>query len=185
MEVCTRLELAYTASLYNQIIKYVQPILKDNSPRALSAPVTLTTFLRFQVLLYSSVNFSHQKQAFHKPVCIIPMKKKSAQLHRHCNKCFTRPRLSPSYPFTYYSPSKQSPRMFNLSPKTPLLLTLTWYTYGHSQNSYLCQQSHQTSILLVFSIILILVSCSQRPMAKKGARDFCVALPTDLADQGG
>lgn len=79
-----------------------------------------------------------------------------------------------------------SPPMFNLSPKAPFLLTLIWYAYDHSQNSYLCQQSHQTSVFLVLSILLILVACLQHPMKNTiEARDCCVALATGLADQWG
>lgn len=153
-------------NVYNLFWKTTHP--EPSLPLSLSL---LSWAFKYSSTAYQS---SHQKQAFHKPAGIIQMKKLSAQLHRHYNKCFTGPTLGPStwltltffsFSILFFFQTNSSP-MFTLSPKAPFLLTLIWYVYDHSQNSYLCQQSHQTSIFLVLSILLMLVSCLQHPMKK-------------------
>lgn len=109
-------------------------------------------------------------QAFHKPAYIIQAKKLTTHIHRHHNKWPTRLNyislLSPDSKFSSsscYSPSKQSIHVYPFS-KGPIFIDSYSVYHGHSQNSYFFQHPHQTSVILVLSILFRSVSCSQHPM---------------------
>lgn len=82
IEMYTRLDLVLYCHLYNQIFKYVQPILKDDPPRTLSASVTLLTFLRFQVLLHSLSNFFSKASFPHISMHHMKMNKETNKTHQ-------------------------------------------------------------------------------------------------------
>lgn len=103
IEVCTKLELFLCCTLYNQEIKYVQPILKDNSSR-ISLPLSpsiLSSAFKYSSTVYQT---SHQRQAFHKTAYIIQVKILTTHIHRHHNKCPTRLNLDLStQPYSNFS----------------------------------------------------------------------------------
>lgn len=144
-------------NVYNLFWKTTHP--EPSLPLSLSL---LSWAFKYSSTAYQS---SHQKQAFHKPAGIIQMKKLSAQLHRHYNKCFTGPTLGPSTwltltpsssPFPYCSSSRQTVHPCLPFPQRP---HFCWLLFGMYMIILKIPTSVSSPIKLASSLYYLYFSC--------------------------